>query len=226
MPQQQGYYNQNNAGHRGEWGRERGGMVNENFAKGGPVKNKQVASGSTAKRQLPDRDKRFNELLAIESRGFGDQGGGTTARDRAARRLSAEEGRPSSTAYSPGQARNKFPPAPKTGQPRENVPIPTPRPDVTGEPKGPPGRLVGPDDRAPYPKTGEPANPIVKLDRFGHVVRESDAAAIKKTYGVPAPSYGRFGGTSGGTGADPDVTSSRRMMLQKLQRKLQRKYRR
>ena len=86
--------------------------------------------------KVADRDTRFQELLKQESRmgggrgeGIGGQGG--NARDRAARRLSQEEGRPSSTAYRPTQAaappRNK----PKTGGTKP-VPVPKSRP---AEPK-------------------------------------------------------------------------------------------
>lgn len=86
------------------------------FARGGKVAN---------------RDTRFQELLKQESRRADTQhGGGDNARDRAARRLSAEEGRPSSTAYRPSREASPAPApraAPRTGGAKP-VPIPTPRP--------------------------------------------------------------------------------------------------
>jgi hypothetical protein len=52
---------------------------------------------------IPDRHERFEELQRQETRqhpsNVNDRGSGESARDRAARRLSAEENRPSSTAY-------------------------------------------------------------------------------------------------------------------------------
>ena len=101
------------------------------FAKGGKVAN---------------RDERFQELLRMESRMGGGRGGGIggmneSARDRAARRLSQEEGRPSSTAYRPARTAVAKP-APKTGGTPpparrglpKTAPIPTPRPKTAAEP--------------------------------------------------------------------------------------------
>lgn len=99
------------------------------FAKGGKVAN---------------RDQRFQELLREESRGSGAGTMGGSARDRAARRLSAEEGRPSSTAYSPSPPSRQFPAAPKTaGKPPAKTGAPAPL-----HVRHPPNPTVG------KPKTG------------------------------------------------------------------------
>lgn len=83
---------------------EEGGVIPEpddtvSYARGGSV-----------------RDTRFKELLRQESPigpQVGDRGSGESPRDRAARRLSAEEGRASSTAYRPSQDSEYFEPADK-----------------------------------------------------------------------------------------------------------------
>src|SRR4029077_7530495 len=75
--------------------RARGGMVYHDFAEGGvvPEPGQNFARGGTP---LSDRDKRFQELLQQESRPGRDS---QEARDRAAKRMSALEGRPQSSAY-------------------------------------------------------------------------------------------------------------------------------
>lgn len=64
------------------------------FAQGGAIPEVNFANGGSV-----SRDARFQELLQHESRLVGG-GGGTSARDRAAMRLSREEGRATSSAYS------------------------------------------------------------------------------------------------------------------------------
>jgi muramidase (phage lysozyme) len=88
------------AGMRPSAGRfEEGGVIPEpeevNFARGGKVES---------------RDEMFQRFLKEESRAPG-RGGGDSARDRAARRLSQSEGRASSTAYSPTNDTEYFRPA-------------------------------------------------------------------------------------------------------------------
>jgi hypothetical protein len=97
------------------------------FAKGGSTS---LFDGYFTKRQpkATNRDERFKQLLAIEERSGGRGGHATdSARDRAARRLAREEGRPSSTAYKPGGGKV----APRGGGGVDvAVPLPKARPDT------------------------------------------------------------------------------------------------
>lgn len=96
------------------------------FAKGGSTS---LFGGYFTKRQpkATNRDERFKQLLAIEERGGGRGGHAIdSARDRAARRLAQEEGRPSSTAYKPGGGKA----APRGGGGGAAVPLPKARPDT------------------------------------------------------------------------------------------------
>lgn len=99
----------NGAFRRGGSGRAEGGMVYSNFEEGGvipePGEDVNFARGG----KVEDRDELFQRYLREESRAPG-RGGGDSARDRAARRLSASEGRASSTAYSPVNDSEMFTP--------------------------------------------------------------------------------------------------------------------
>lgn len=88
---------------------EEGGMIPEpgeppvqQFPRGGSVEEDD-GYWTTGNPRGASSDDRFQQLLKEEQRRSQNRGGGDNARDRAARRLSAEEGRPSSTAYRPGR---------------------------------------------------------------------------------------------------------------------------
>lgn len=137
---------------------------------------------------VTDRNSKFQELLRQETRqrptSVGDHEGGESARDRAARRLSAQEKRPSSTAYRPakaggGQGRQRFPAAPKA-----NVPTPTPRPgDVTGgrQVQGPPASAkLGPQQGPPM--SARPAAARTGPASAGEIINEAaEALPFKQT---------------------------------------------
>jgi D-alanyl-D-alanine carboxypeptidase len=143
---------------------EQGGVIPEPedtaaFARGGSV-----------------RDTRFQELLRQEgsqSRSVrGD--GGESARDRAARRLSAEEGRASSTAYRPSQDKEYFEPADK--------------------PRKKPGKKDG--DKPDSEKTSStethvrhPPNPTVGMPE--PEIEEDRATRFRESELVPGPSSTR-----------------------------------
>jgi hypothetical protein len=113
------------------------------FARGGKVKEPSSVDpdGYFTRRAATatNRDERFKQLLAEEERGGGRGGASGNARDRAARRLSVEEGRAPSTAYRPGGggARREGAPA-RSGETRPKLPaktdvVPTPRPDTVND---------------------------------------------------------------------------------------------
>ena len=81
------------------------------FAKGGSTDSLFSRYFTKRKSTAKNRDERFQELLREEGRGpRSSRDGIENARDRAARRLSKEEGRPSSTAYRPGGGGKKAAP--------------------------------------------------------------------------------------------------------------------
>ena len=85
------------------------------FEEGGVIPEVGYARGG----QVEDRDATFQRLLRAETRpGSSRDDGGQGARDRAAKRLSALEGRPTSSAYSPAKDTKYFKPAKKTKTPR------------------------------------------------------------------------------------------------------------
>lgn len=154
--------------------RATGGMV---YAQGGaipdpasPPVRKYAGGGSVfgdywqPAAKATNRDERFQQLLKIESRGMQPgEGGSSTARDRAAKRLAAEEGRPSSSAYKPGQGGKKAPgrkirtgpktdpittkSTPEIADPHTNV-TPSPKPEIadphTNVKRGPTPEIADP----------------------------------------------------------------------------------
>lgn len=127
------------------FGYEEGGAIPEpgttSFKKGGKVQEPSAVDddGYFTRRKATNRDERFKQLLAEEERGGGRGGASGNARDRAARRLSVEEGRAPSTAYRPGGggARREAAPA-RSGETRVKLPdktdvVPTPRPDTVND---------------------------------------------------------------------------------------------
>lgn len=130
-------FKQRYAGTYGGWG---GGAHSSHFEEGGVIPEPGFARGGRV-----SRDETFQRLYRNEqqgsSRGEGDQG----ARDRAARRLSASEGRPTSTAYRPTADDNepyfrpRTKPMPKSGVAKitkrgkpllpRTAPTPEPRPE-------------------------------------------------------------------------------------------------
>jgi muramidase (phage lysozyme) len=115
-------------------GRQHGGMVYHDFAEGGVVPEPGQQNFARGGKPLADRDATFQRLLKEES---GPNRGGQEARDRAARRLSQMEGRPSSTAYHSGYWKKAAPKKGGAGKPDQTKTGSTEKPVHVRHPPNP-----------------------------------------------------------------------------------------
>lgn len=205
-----------NRGHYAE-----GGVIPDpaeptSFAKGGKVKEPSTVDddGYFTRRaaKATNRDERFQQLLREESRKIGG-GGGDSARDRAAKRLSAEESRPISSAYRPGGggARRESAPA-RSGETRPKLPaktdvVPTPRPGDTPVAAGTPTKGYEPGQgytATPEPTPGAAGTPTAPYEPKTKIVGPPDRPISDNTFtttpAIPEPDTGDT------TAATPPIT--------------------
>jgi hypothetical protein len=184
-------------------GREEGGMVHEEYARGGPVRTSQTPRGKMTQRQ-------FDELVRLQARGVGggqrvDQN--QQARDRAARMANIREGRTgggaTSSAYRPAAPVTPHPtavglpqrpvarprqPVTAGGQVQETVPVPHIRPEYLGA-TGVPSTIF----------EFAPDKPVPVVDPQGNAVMRPNPAPPQTQTGPQRPAIG--------SEQEPDITA-------------------